>query len=124
MRIIQCDEPEPVFDFDSPEDVLFEISDYGHKHVSETFVLCSEEGVVGAASYEEQYGGFLNYTIESMVDLSANPGWYVIENVTGFYAKGDGWEADDDIEFYCGDIRPATTEEISSFFGCDFWSAE
>lgn len=41
------------------------------------------------------------------------PGYYVIENITGEYIRGDGWTTDDDEEWEYGNIRPATAQEIS-----------
>jgi len=113
---------EEKFDFNSPEDVLIQVTfspgasnhSYGQwkDHVIETCtVIKGVEGVTGAASYEQSYGGFLDYTIEQIIDCPGE-GWWVVENVTGDYTKGDGWMTDDNMNFYCGAVRPATEEEI------------
>lgn len=112
-------EDREVFDFSSPEDVLIYVL-YDHNrhgygewkdHVIETCtVIKGAEGVTGAASYEQSYGGFLDYTIEQIIDCPGE-GWWVVENVTGEYIKGDGWMTDDNMDFYSGAVRPATEEE-------------
>ncbi len=118
-----ADDEREVFDFNSPEDVLIEVIDDDDadltlpnwkKHSIETCVVirCENDEVTGAASYEHSYGGFLDYTIEGMIDCPG-PGWFVVEGVTGYYSKGDGWMTDDDMEFYHAGVLRATPEEIS-----------
>ncbi len=41
------------------------------------------------------------------------PGWYVIEDVHGHYYRGTWGFDDDDEEWYHGEVRPATAEEIA-----------
>ena len=108
------------FDFNSPEAVLIlvtadEDADWTlpiwKKHTIEiATVIDGEEGVTGAASYEASYGGFLDYTIEGMIDCPGD-GWWVVEGVTGCCHKGDGWMTDDDMDFYHERVRPATEDE-------------
>lgn len=114
----ECD--REVFDFNEPETVLIlvtadEDADWTiplwHKHTIEVAtVIGGKEGVTGAASYEQSYGGFLDYTIEGMIDCPGD-GWFVVEGVTGYYQKGDGWMTDDDMDFYYERVRPASAEE-------------
>jgi len=114
--------PKEVFDFNSPEHVLISVIDdedadltlpIWKKHTIEVcaVIWCENDDVTGAASYENSYGGFLDYTIEGMIDCPG-PGWFVVENVTGYYHKGDGWHTDDDMDFYYTNVRRATPEEI------------
>jgi hypothetical protein len=131
------DDYREVFDFSHPEDVLVlidhrEIKTYerfrwNDWEVVETHVLthprADGEEVIGAASYDAQYGGFLNYTIESMIDPPGEWGFYVVEDVTGVYTRGDGWMTDDDMDFYHGGVRPATPEEVAEFYGVSFWDS-
>lgn len=122
--VTEEDDHEEVFDFSSPEHVLIKVINLGedrtgfhhgdwkrHQIESCTIIWRKNENVSGAASYEASYGGFLDYTIEGMTDCPGE-GWFVIENITGFYSHGDGWMTDDDMEFYFEKIRPATEEEI------------
>ena len=111
---------EEVFDFNSPEDVLIYVirddnrhgyGDWKHHAIALCTVIKTTEGVVGAASYEHSYGGFLDYTIEGMIDCPGE-GWWVVEKITGVYTKGDGWMTDDDMDFYYEAVRLATEEEI------------
>lgn len=113
-----------VFDFDSPEDVLIEIIEDGFNqhgyggwkgHSIETceIIGSANPDVTGAASYEKSYGGFLDYTIEGMIDFPGE-GWWVVEGITGVYTKGDWGFTDDDMRFYHKSVRPATEEEISN----------
>lgn len=55
----------------------------------------------------------IDYWINEEVDIWI-PGWYVIEDVHGYYYRGT-WGFDDDTEeWYYGDVRPATPEEIQA----------
>lgn len=114
------DEPEK-FDFSSPEDVLIEIvpyegvvrpTDWSHASIESCTVLSNAKRVLGAASYDNIYGGFLDYTIQDLIDCPG-AGWWVVEGITGCYIRGDGYATDDDMDFYCTGIRPATVDEIS-----------
>ena len=112
---------EEVFNFNSPENVLIEVvkhdlegpsDDWKNFSIENCNVIWRKDpGVTGAASYEQSYGGFLDYTIQGMIDPPGE-GFFVIENVTGYYSKGDGWMTDDDMEFYYENVRSATQEEI------------
>lgn len=109
-------------DFNSPEDVLIDIAasadadrtlPHWKFHSIESCTVINGAGnIIGAASYEQSYGGFLDYTIEGLIDCPGE-GWFVVEGITGCYHKGDGWMTDDDMDFYCGKVRPATPEEIA-----------
>lgn len=115
------DEPEK-FDFDSPEDVLIEVLAHDNAdqtlphwqfHTLETCtVIGGAKGVTGAASYEQSYGGFLDYTVQDLITCPGE-GWWIVEGVTGDYRKGDGWTTDDDMRFDCKGFRRATTAEIA-----------
>lgn len=113
-------EPDEKFDFNSPEDVLIEViedlpnigyGDWKGFSIDSCTVINGSEGVTGAASYERSYGGFLDYTIEGMIDFPG-AGWFVVEGVTGEYVRGDGYTSDDDMRFYYKSVRPATEDEI------------
>lgn len=113
---------EDKFDFSSPEDVLIEVMWGGGAHETEpswreytieniTVISGANVDVVGAASYEQSYGGFLDYTIKDLIDCPG-PGWWVVRGVTGVYSRGDGYTSDDDMKFYFEKVEPATEEEI------------
>jgi len=118
-------EPDPheeKFDFSSPEHVLIEVvgpheddkpkDDWENWSIEScTIIWQANPNVPGAAEYDRCYGGFLDYTIQGLIDPPGE-GWFVIENVTGHYSKGDGWTTDDDMEFYFTGVRPATEDEI------------
>jgi hypothetical protein len=116
------DHEEPKFDFNSPEDVLIEVvgpydgnpdnRDWNNWDIETCIVIRGAEGVIGAASYEYGYGGFLNHTIEGMINCPG-AGWFVVESVIGEYIKGDGWTTDDNMIFECKGVRPATEAEIA-----------
>jgi hypothetical protein len=111
-----------VFDFSSPEHVLIHVllrDDLTtvpgwKKFYIETAIVIwrKNDQVIGAASYEESYSGFLDYTIQDMINFPGE-GWFVVENVTGVYFSGDGWTTDDDMNFHHTGVRPATEEEIA-----------
>ncbi|KRW94332.1 hypothetical protein [Paracoccus sp. MKU1] len=124
-----------VFDFSHPEDVMFEVVEYdplwkkfGWKNFKvDGTLIVSDADVVGAASYENSYGGFLDYTVESLADCPRREGIFVLEDVTAIYRRGDGWTTDDDMDFDAGITRPATIEEIVSDWcgsAFDFWASE
>ena len=113
------DSREPTFDFTSPEDVLIEVvgphddkesNDWKNYSIETVSIIRSTEGVVGAASYDSEYGAGLDYTIQNMIDVPGE-GWFVVESITGVYHKGDGWVTDDDMDFYFKAVRPATDED-------------
>lgn len=114
------DDPEKI-DFSSPEDVLIEIVGphddnpenlkWDNWTIESCTIINGALGITGAASYEQSYVGFLDYTIEGLVECPGTPGWFVVEGITATYHKGDGWTTDDDMDFYCNGIRPATLEE-------------
>lgn len=120
-ELIPVDGPEykEKFDFSSPEDVLIEVilnkPETGpptwdaHSIETCTIIGCDDE-VTGAASYEQSYGGFLDYTIDGMIECPGS-GWFVVVGITGDYVKGDGWMTDDNMYFYHESVRPATEEE-------------
>jgi hypothetical protein len=111
------DNYEPKIDFDSPEDVLIEVvadvedvpswRDYS---IESCTVINGKDGIMGAARYADEYGGFLDYTCKDLIDCPGG-GWWVIEGVTGIYHEGDGYTTDDDMSFSCKGFRPATAEE-------------
>lgn len=125
-------EPDPI-DLDSPEDVLFAVDAAPYKRqppwadfcVADTQVIYGTPGITGAAQYDVEYGGFLDYTIESLIHPPGE-GYFVLEGVTGLYHKGDGWTTDDDMDFYYEGVRPATPEELCQLWvGCPgFWCSE
>lgn len=112
---------EPVINFASPETIIIEV--IGHTDADQTCpiwdkhqintvtIIGGEEGVMGTASYEQAYGGFLDYAIIDGADCPGE-GWFVTE-VSGYYTVGDRWMTDDNLDFYFGHWRPATPEEIA-----------
>ncbi|TDW20458.1 hypothetical protein EV128_12588 [Rhizobium azibense] len=115
------DTEEEVIDLDSPEDVLIEVimhdpagstTDWKNFGIETTTVIAGKEGVTGAASYEHSYGGFLEYTIQGLIDPPGE-GWFVVHGITGQFHRGDGWMTDDDMSFWHQGVRPATPEEIA-----------
>ena len=119
---IETDEHEPKFDFSCPENILFEIVgphddnpgnlDWRNWSFEVCTVIGGKEGVTGAARYDAEYGGFPEYTVQGMIDHPGKEGWFVVENVTAVYHKGDGWHTDDDMDFSFERVRPATPDEI------------
>lgn len=107
-------EEEEEFNFSSPEDVLVHVLQEGEQlfdwssHFIDSCTILNPSN--GAASYEQSYGGFLDYTIEGLIDCPGE-GWFVVQGITAVYYKGDGWMTDDDMEFDCKGVRPATDAE-------------
>lgn len=112
---------EEVFDFSSPESVVLEVvgphdDDPANLNWNNWSIECYniidfKDGVTGAVGYEMCYGGFLDYIIKEMIDCPG-AGWFVVENITATYIRGDGWSTDDDMDFYYENVRAATKEEI------------
>jgi hypothetical protein len=123
VTLPEDDEPEgeEKFDFSSPEDVLIHViaeprtfNGWTKMRVDTATVISGKEGVIGAALYERSYGGFLDYTMESITDEPEEEGWYVVEGVTATYTKGDWGFTEDEMDFDYTGVRPATEEEIAS----------
>jgi hypothetical protein len=119
---LKAEEEAEVIDLSSPEDVIirvipdesgYEKFDWNGWSIDECTVLNGKEGVTGAASYEDAYGGFLADTIEAIADCPKKEGWFVVEGITSVYTRGDGWTTDDDMSFDHKGVRPATPEEIT-----------
>ncbi len=106
----ETDDNDPSFNFDAPEHVLFEYKD-GQIEILD--IMSDNDEVFGAASYEQGYGGFLDFIILDLVEEPLSNGYWVLMDITGYYHQGDGWATDDDMDFYCGELRKATDEEVS-----------
>jgi len=114
---------DEVINLSSPEDVLIEIvgphdnnptnKSWKNWTIEQCVVIRGADGIMGAASYEQSYGGFLDYTIQDLIDPPGE-GWYVVINITGNFTKGDGWTTDDEMTFYYERVRPALQFEVES----------
>lgn len=106
------------FDFTNPEDVLIEVVGEGdldwknYTIESHTVIRSRDAGTTGAAGYESAYGGFLDYTIQGLIDCPGE-GWFVVKGITATFHKGDGWMTDDNMDFDCGEVTAATADEIA-----------
>jgi hypothetical protein len=119
---VESDDAEDCpIDLSSPEDVLIEVimhdpagskTDWKNFSIESTTVINGKEGVTGAAEYEHSYGGFLDYTIQGLIDPPGE-GWFVVQGMTGQFHRGDGWMTDDSMSFWHEGVRPATPEEIA-----------
>jgi hypothetical protein len=67
----------------------------------------------GGAEYEQEFGGFLDYTVVDMLDLDTQEGFYVMEGFCSYYSKDYWGEVDCDHEFTC--IRKATDKDWKYF---------
>jgi hypothetical protein len=125
------DDYEEKFDFGKPESVIFLIDGIGPYRVCDVCILDDpnddDPHVMGAMSYEQSYGGFLDYTVEEMLPRDLPFGVYVMEGIAGEYHRGDwSWGEDDDMSFYPGTLRPARYREVRDYLGgksrlMDFW---
>lgn len=107
-------------DFSFPEDVLIQVKlsskplDGGFNIIGATII--SDNPVMGAASYEQAYSGFLVYALKDMLNEPILvEGFHVITGVAADITKSDGWTTDDDIDWYYASVRPATDDEIALF---------
>lgn len=122
------EDQEEKYDFNAPEDVIIDVcereepvSGWGwKKYIEDVQVIPRNDGVEGAASYDNCYGS-LDYSIQDMCEEPPAPGCYIVGGVTGVYTRGDGWSIDDDFELSCTGIRPATNEEIVRHFGAEYF---
>lgn len=116
-------EPNPIR-LDSPEDVIIDVilldssragsKDWRDYTIEGYNVLPRNPNVCGAASYEVEYGSFLDFTIQQLIDPPGE-GYFTVVGITGTFIKGDGWMTDDDMDFYYEEVRPSTPEEIAMF---------
>lgn len=119
---------EPTIDFNKPENVFIEVIEVDSRpyqcydgwqtHQIESYMIMDDpeeiSHLMGAARYDKEFGNFLNYTLESIIECPGK-GFFVVEGITGFYHKGDGWTTDDNLEVYFESVRPATQEEIDEY---------
>ena len=73
-------QPDLDFDFDHPEDVIIEVGgpyddnpdnkNWDNWSIESAVVIDTSAGVIGAASYEQDYGGFLDYVIADIIDVT------------------------------------------------------
>lgn len=113
---------EPEFDFDKPESVIFQVDGTGPWKVTDVCIMDDPNDtrphVLGAMSYDNDYGSFIDYTVDGMIPKNIPFGFYVLEDVTGFYSHGDrSWGEDDDMDFYPGRLRPARYYEVRPYLG-------
>lgn len=67
----------------------------------------------GSAFWIQEGEGF-DYWCNEHLDIEL-PGFYVIEDVSGHYYRGDwSYGEDDDVDWYLGNVRRATEEEIKA----------
>src|SRR3546814_3102660 len=87
--VCSSDLPERI-DLSSPEDVLIEVIadespyerwDWKGFKIDSCTVIGGKDGVTGAASYEQSYGGFLDYVLEDIIDCPKREGWFVVEEI-------------------------------------------
>jgi hypothetical protein len=115
---IETEDHEPVIRFDAPETLLIECvrdekSNWGGLHVNYVTVMDGPDDCMGAAGFAISYYGLFEYVVMDLIEPPGE-GWYVINDCTGSFSRGDGWTTDDDTEYYFGDIRPATRDEIQN----------
>ena len=129
---------EPAIRFAHPEDVVFELVNLGEHKICVGQYSIEEYAIItpppeytgdgspieGALTYERHYGCGMEYTLNSLLPKDLESGFYVLEDVTGCYTRGDGWMTDDDLDIYPGDLRQATLDEIAELFGVSFWDSE
>lgn len=128
-----------IFDFTTGEDCIFEVIGPGmdrkcergfwKDHQIEDFYVLANHGTTGALSYDQSYGTGVKHILESMLYPHEvhGPGVYVIEEVTCYFTRGDGWMTDDDVDFDYRLVRPATIEETFNgdiFPLVNFWASE
>lgn len=121
---------EPRYAFDLSEDLIFWVEhdpdmepskydrSWSQKLIHDVRVIrydSDPDDIVGACSYDQSYGAGLDYVIRTEIEYPGD-GLWVLEDVTAIYSQGDGWEIDDDMQFYPGQLRPATIEEIIMYF--------
>jgi hypothetical protein len=67
------------------------------------------------AYWEIGEGGMLDVIVEQLAPEDLKPGWWLIVNFTASYYQ-DYW-GEYDVDYDCGEFRPATPEEIEKYWG-------
>lgn len=123
---IESDDEDITFDFHTPEVVVFEIIpvdnsnswslDWRGYHIDGATVISGNEKP-GAASYAEWYGCGIDYVIMDILECPKEYGFFVIDGIEADFRKGDGWEIEDDMDFYIvgPGLRKATEDEIALY---------
>lgn len=91
-----------------PEEVFFQVDGGTICNVS---VISATNGFASC----EADNGCLDYAIELLLPNDPQDGCYVLEGVTGYYIRGDGWNTDDDTAMEFEQIRSATKDEIEAY---------
>lgn len=115
------DETEQEFDYPSYKDegrILFEVY---HVYRCEDNPIRNKFYEIEVFDYDLdssvfwlQEGMGVDYFLEELYLEIEETGFYVLEDITGSYIRGDGWTIDDDEEWECGILRRATDEEIET----------
>lgn len=134
------DDCEPTWDFSVEEDVLiFASIESGSLEIEVLMVGESNPPgtPLGMASHDDQIGGFLDdqlgeslgvedfkFPIDVATHKPMTAGYFVVEDCTGDFSPGDGWEIEATHDLYPGPVRPATFEEIlAGEIGRSFWNS-
>ena len=114
---LKINEPEEEYgcpDFREPSTILYRvIFDPEPRTKWDKYLVDIYAYEGGAAEYEQEFGGFLDYTIADMLDLDTPEGFYVMEGFTSYYSTDYWGEVDCDHEFTC--IRKATDNDWKHF---------
>ena len=107
--ILEDDYPEPEYLSNFPEKITFQVED-GYIWIMSVQAQDGSDSQ-GTTSCEQDHG-CLDYIIERRMIDPPRDGYYVMENATVTYYRGDGWTTDDDAELDGDPIRPARFYEI------------
>jgi len=89
---------------------FFEYGPGGQKQLDLEFYEIQSKG--GSAAIEAE-AGMLEDAIAGLLDPEHKKvGWWVMEGFYGHFTRGDGWETDDDCDYECDLIRPATWRDM------------
>ncbi len=112
------DDEDASFDYPKYSDegwLLVEVVSTGQTGPHEYKWSIEESAYDGCVFWIQEGIGF-DYFINDVIDNSeiTHDGFWIIENIIGYFKRGDGYSTDDDEEWNIGKIRPATDEEIAA----------
>lgn len=109
---IENTDPEPVYDFSTEEQLVVHVDPNEYTFGVDVISVVTPDGKIpGWASCEYETSNCLNYMLSAVATLPKESGYYIVEGVTGYYIRGDGWTTDDDAEMSIKLMRPITEQE-------------
>lgn len=128
LQLIASNEPEPDHVFErGPSNILFALiavdtqlwTHYVNGYHKPVGLQIEEIDYDKGDAAIEADQGMLEFSVYGLLDpAEVSVGWWVMEEFTAHYTRGDGWMTDGDADFYCGGVRRARWSDMQAFGMC------